>query len=254
MTQKLAFIAGETAEAQDAQAALVARYGGVEAADADVIVALGGDGKTLETLRRFMNSGKRVFGMNCGSTGFLLNDFGTEDLEARIAAAQVSELHPLKMVATDASGKTHEAAAINEVSMLRETSQVAKIEIRVDDKPRMPELVCDGLLLATPAGSTAYNLSAHGPILPIGASLLALTPISPFRPRRWRGALLRDTAVVKCTMLEADKRPVSVCADHVEFRDIHHVMISQDFDSRMLLLYDGARSLEERVLNEQFMS
>lgn len=251
--KKLAFVASQNSEAEAACARLNERYDGVSVDEADIIVALGGDGLMLQTLHAHMNMGKPIFGMNHGSVGFMMNGYGEDDLLARLADARLSLLRPLKMTATDADGKMHEALAINEVSLLRMTAQAAKLKITVDGRERMDELICDGALLATPAGSTAYNLSAHGPILPIDAKLLALTPISAFRPRRWRGALLPETAEVTFTALEAAKRPISAVADHSEFRNIIEVSISQSKAHELLILFDGDHSLDERTLAEQFM-
>lgn len=251
--KKLAFVASQNSEAEAACTRLTQRYGGVSVEDADIIIALGGDGLMLQTLHAHMNMGKPIFGMNHGSVGFMMNSYGEDDLLARLTDARLTLLRPLKMTATDADGKTHEALAINEVSLLRMTAQAAKLKITVDGRERMDELICDGALLATPAGSTAYNLSAHGPILPIDAKLLALTPISAFRPRRWRGALLPETAQVTFTALEAEKRPISAVADHSEFRNIVEVSISQSKAHELLILFDGDHSLDERILAEQFM-
>ena len=250
--KKLAFVASQNSEAEAACARLTQHYGGVQVEDADIIIALGGDGLMLQTLHAHMNMGKPIFGMNHGSVGFMMNSYSEDDLLARLADARLSILRPLKMTATDAGGTTHEALAINEVSLLRMTAQAAKLKITVDGRERMDELICDGALLATPAGSTAYNLSAHGPILPIDAKLLALTPISAFRPRRWRGALLPETAEVTFTALEAEKRPLSAVADHSEFRNIVTVSISQSKAHELLILFDSDHSLDERILAEQF--
>ena len=250
--KKLAFVASQNSEAEAACARLTQRYGGESVEDADIIIALGGDGLMLQTLHAHMNMGKPIFGMNHGSVGFMMNSYSEDDLLARLADARLSILRPLKMTATDAGGTTHEALAINEVSLLRMTAQAAKLKITVDGRERMDELICDGALLATPAGSTAYNLSAHGPILPIDAKLLALTPISAFRPRRWRGALLPETAEVTFTALEAMKRPISAVADHSEFRNIVTVSISQSKAHELLILFDSDHSLDERILAEQF--
>lgn len=251
--KKLAFVASQNSEAEAARARLSGLYGGVSVDEADIIIALGGDGLMLQTLHAHMNMGKPIFGMNHGSVGFMMNQFNEADLPERLASARLSLLRPLKMTAKDANGKTHEALAINEVSLLRMTAQAAKLKITVDERDRMDELICDGALLATPAGSTAYNLSAHGPILPIDAKLLALTPISAFRPRRWRGALLPETANVTFTALEADKRPISAVADHSEFRNIVEVSISQSKAHELLILFDRDHGLDERILAEQFM-
>ena len=249
---RLAFLASERPEAQAARAALEARYGAASEADADVIVALGGDGFMLETLHHTLSSAKPIYGMNQGSVGFLMNDYQEEGLVERIRSAEKALIHPLAMRAVDGAGKTWEALAINEVSMLRQTFQTAKLRILIDGRERMKELVCDGVLVATPAGSTAYNLSAHGPIIPLDARVLALTPISAFRPRRWRGALLRHTAKVTIEVLEADKRPVSAVADNFEVRDVVAVQVAEDRDVDLCMLFDAGHNLEERVLAEQF--
>jgi NAD+ kinase len=220
--------------------------------DSDVIVALGGDGLMLETIHSVVASDQAIFGMNRGSVGFLMNDFSADDLPARIEQASETVIHPLNMTVTGKDGSAHSALAFNEVSMLRQQHQAAKLRISIDGKVRLEELICDGVIVATPAGSTAYNLSAHGPILPINSPLLALTPISPFRPRRWRGAILSHEAQVRIDMLEAEKRPVSAVADQTEFRDVSSVEISEDASISARLLFDDGHSLAERVLNEQF--
>jgi NAD+ kinase len=217
-----------------------------------VIVALGGDGFMLETLHRYMEGGAPIYGMNRGSVGFLMNEYAEEGLLERIAVAERAVVHPLRMEAVDVRGKTHHALAFNEVSLLRQTRQTAKLRISIDGKVRLSELSCDGALVATPAGSTAYNLSAHGPIIPLDARVLALTPISAFRPRRWRGALLHHTAKVAFDILEADKRPVSAVADNIEVRDVMSVKLAEDRKVARPMLFDAGRSLEERVLSEQF--
>ena len=250
--KKLAFVANGRDDAETACAKLHARYNGVPVADADIIVALGGDGLVLRTLHKCLDTGTPIVGMNYGSIGFLMNRFEEDGLHERIAGAKLSVLHPLHMQATANDGTEHSALAINEVSLLRETAQAAKLKISVDDNVRMKELICDGVLVSTPAGSTAYNLSAHGPILPIEASLLALTPISAFRPRRWRGALLPERADVRIEALEATKRPISAVADHAEFRNIAEVQIKQDKSRQLLMLFDADHSLDERILTEQF--
>ena len=252
MAPRLAFLASDRPEALAARTALSARYGETSQADADVLVALGGDGFMLETLRRDLVRRRPVYGMNRGSVGFLMNDYAEDGLLERIAAAEKAVIHPLVMAARDASGARHEAIAINEVSLLRQTYQSAKLRILIDGKVRMAELTCDGILLATPAGSTAYNLSAHGPIIPLSGQVLALTPISAFRPRRWRGALLSHKDRVTFDILEADKRPVSAVADNVEVRDVIQVDVAEDRATTFTLLFDAGRSLEERVLAEQF--
>lgn len=250
-TTRVTFLASDRAEAQEARDRLIARYG--DAGDgAQVIVALGGDGFMLETLHGALADGKPIYGMNRGSVGFLMNEYSEDGLLERISAAERAVIHPLAMVAIDSKRKQHRALAINEVSLLRQTRQTAKLRISIDGKVRMAELVCDGALVSTPAGSTAYNLSAHGPIIPIDARVMALTPISAFRPRRWRGALLAHTARVTFEVLEADKRPVSAVADNVEVRDVLEVHISEDRSVSLSMLFDAGRSLEERVLAEQF--
>ena len=249
---RLAFVASDRPEAQEAREALAARYGDVPKDQAQVIVALGGDGFMLEVLHDHLNTAKPIYGMNRGSVGFLMNEYSEDDLLSRIDAAERAVIHPLTMVAVDASRRTHRAMAINEVSLLRQTRQTAKLRISIDGKVRLGELSCDGALVSTPAGSTAYNLSAHGPIIPLDAKVLALTPISAFRPRRWRGALLAHTARVSFEILEADKRPVSAVADNFEVRNVVEVHVAEDRDSSMMMLFDAGRSLEERVLAEQF--
>ena len=249
---KLHFTASDRPEAQEACAALGARYGQTPAGRADVIVALGGDGFMLEVLHRHLEHRTPIYGMNFGSVGFLMNEYAEEGLEARIGGAERAMIHPLVMSVIDARRRQHRALAINEVSLLRETRQTAKLRVSIDGTVRMPELICDGLLLATPAGSTAYNLSAYGPIIPLNGQVLALTPISAFRPRRWRGALLPHTARVTLEVLEAEKRPVSAVADNFEVRDVVEVHIAEDRSTAMCMLFDAGRSLEERVLAEQF--
>jgi len=220
--------------------------------EADVVVALGGDGLMLQTLHRTMRLGTPIYGMHQGSIGFLMNDYHEDGLLERLQAAEISIIHPLQMRATDCEGVQSEALAINEVSLLRQRYQAAKLRISIDEKVRLEQLVCDGVLVATPAGSTAYNLSASGPILPLDAHLLALTAISPFRPRRWRGALLPNTACVKIEVLEADKRPVSAVADHTEIRHVSFVHIKERDDICLKLMFDQGRALDERILAEQF--
>lgn len=250
--RKLAFHASTRPEAQDARTRLAARYGDAPVADAQVIVALGGDGFMLEMLHAHMGSNKPIYGMNQGSLGFLMNDYNENGLLERINNAERAVIHPLVMQAVDAAGVEHSALAINEVHLLRQTRQAAKLAVFIDDKMRMAELVCDGVLVSTPAGSTAYNLSAHGPIIPIDGRVLALTPISAFRPRRWRGALLPHTARVRFEVLEAEKRPVSAVADNAEVRDVIEVSVTEDRNIHLVMLFDAGRSLEDRVLAEQF--
>ena len=248
----IAFLSSGTPEAAAALGRLTAAYGNVDPDRADVVVALGGDGLMLQVLHRFMGSGKPIYGMNRGSVGFLMNEYAEDGLHERLAAAARSMVHPLVMAATDRGGRVSTARAINEVSLLRQSSQVAKVRISVDGRERLSELVADGLLVATPAGSTAYNLSANGPILPLDAALMALTPISAFRPRRWRGALLSDLARVTVEVLEADKRPVAATADHHETKDVVRIEIRMDHDTGLVLLHDPGHSLDERILREQF--
>ena len=248
----LAFVASDRPEAQQARQALVARYGSTPEAEADVIVALGGDGQMLETLHGNLRRRTPVFGMNRGSVGFLMNDFEEDGLLERIAGAERTVIHPLQMDAWTESGEVHTGLAINEVSLLRQTRQSAKLRITVDGRVRLEELSCDGCMVATPAGSTAYNLSAHGPIIPLDARVLALTPISAFRPRRWRGALLSHEARVVFDVLEADKRPVSATADNFEVRRVARVEVHERRDIGLTMLFDAGRSYEERVMAEQF--
>jgi NAD+ kinase len=248
----VAFIASGIAEATEAKRRLIARYGEAPLNRADVIVALGGDGLMLQTLRQSIGKTAPIYGMNRGSVGFLMNDYREEDLLERLNSAEVSTIHPLQLKVRDGDGIEREAMAINEVSLFRETYQAAKLRLSVDGTVRMDELICDGVLVATPAGSTAYNLSAYGPILPMNAKLLALTPICPFRPRRWRGALLPSTARIHIEALEAQKRPVSAAADNIEFRNIVDVQIREDQSRSMRMLFDRGHALGERILTEQF--
>lgn len=249
---RIAFVASATPEAQQALTQLVKRYGNHEPSAADVVVALGGDGFMLQTLHANMRSGKPIYGMHRGTVGFLMNEFSAQDLTERLAAAAMTEINPLLMRATDVHGKVHIHHAINEVAMFRQTHQAARLRILIDEQERMGELVADGVLVATPAGSTAYNLSAQGPILPINAALLALTPISAFRPRRWRGALLPNTAYVVIEVLESAKRPVAAVADHDEARNVQRVEVLSDKTISMTMMFDPGHSLEERILREQF--
>ncbi|WP_397418227.1 NAD kinase [Phenylobacterium sp.] len=249
---RLTFVASSRPEAQEARDQLVARYGDAGLDNAQVIVALGGDGFMLETVHELMHSGKPIYGMNKGSVGFLMNEFSDDDLLGRINAAEQAEIHPLRMTAVDVQGKSHEAIAFNEVSLLRTTRQAAKLRISVDGKVRLSEMICDGALISTPMGSTAYNLSAHGPIIPLESKILALTPISAFRPRRWRGALLSHTARLRLEVLEGAKRPVSAVADNFEAPNVVEVYIAEDRDVSICMLFDAGRSLGERVLAEQF--
>ena len=249
---RIAFLASDSPEARKAFNKLVKRHGNVEPEKAGVVVALGGDGHMLQTLHRLVSTGIPIYGMNRGSVGFLMNDFEGNHLVERLRAAELTTIHPLRMTATDAAGTTHKALAFKEVSLLRQRYQAAKFGIAVDGKIRMEELICDGVLIATPAGSTAYNLSAHGPILPINSPMLALTPISAFRPRAWRGAILPHQAMVTITVLEPVKRPVAAVADHVEVRDVREVVVAEDRKRSAKILFDPGHSLAERVLREQF--
>ena len=249
---KLAFTSSARPEAQDALRRLRHAYGEVGEGEADVIVALGGDGHMLDTLRRRLKDKKPVYGMNRGTVGFLMNDYNEENLAERLGKAEPVKIRPLVAKAETLDGKTIVERAFNEVSLWRQSAQSARLRIIVDGAERMSELLCDGAMVATPAGSTAYNFSAHGPILPIHSRLLALTPISPFRPRRWRGALLPQTAVVRFEVLEAERRRVSCSADNMEIRDVAAVVIREESASALTLLFDPGHALDERVLREQF--
>jgi len=249
----IAFVGADSEAAKAALTRLMDRYPHVPPEEADLIIALGGDGFMLETLHRFIERRVPIYGMNRGSVGFLMNTFREHGLIERLSRAQKVTLHPLRMRARTGGGETVEALAMNEVSMLRETRQAAKLRIRVDGKIRLEELICDGLLLSTPAGSSAYNLSAHGPILPLGAGVNALTPISAFRPRRWRGALLPHAATVLFEVLESPKRPVSAVADYTEVRDVVEVEVHEDRSCELALLFDPEHNLEERIIAEQFL-
>lgn len=254
----LGYVASNTKRARAAVERLTERYDLVDlqlepTADVDVILALGGDGFMLHTLHAFMHRNLPIYGMNCGSVGFLMNPYGEDDLLEFIKAAKPVILHPLRMIATNRDGEEHVALAINEVSFLRETNQAAHLRVSVDGNIKLKKMVCDGLLVATPAGSTAYNLSANGPIIPLGSGVLALTPISPFRPRRWRGALLPHTTVVDIDVVNPKKRPVSAVADFNEVRDVTHVTIKEARNISIRLLFDPSHSLEDRIIKEQFM-
>lgn len=247
------FVASATEVAQAALTRLIAAYGQAPLAEARVVVPLGGDGFMLQTLGAREFEALPVYGMNCGTIGFLMNEFSEAGLVERIAAAEEAELHPLSMRAGDMDGNIHEALAINEVSLLRMGPQAAKLQITVDGKVRLDELVCDGAMLATPAGSTAYNYSAHGPILPIGAEVLALTAVAAFRPRRWRGALLPSRARVRFDVLQAEKRPVLASADSTPVERVLWVEIQSEPGIKHRILFDPGHGLEERLLSEQFV-
>lgn len=248
----LHFLSSGTEESLAAQKELVKRYGHVAAEDADIIVALGGDGTMLQALRDFMNSGTPIYGMNRGSVGFLMNEFSIDDLPERIEAARKETIRPLKMVAETKEATPFEALAINEVSLFRQSYQAAKMRITIDGQVRLEELICDGVMVATPAGSTAYNLSAQGPILPLKAPLLALTPVSPYRPRRWGGALLPKQVTVRMDLLETEKRPVNAVADNNEVKSVTSVTVREAPDSEVAILFDKNHSWDERILTEQF--
>lgn len=249
---RLTFMASNRPEAQEGLQRLVARYGDAGPENAQVVVALGGDGFMLETVHELMGVAKPIYGMNRGSVGFLMNEYSEDDLLGRINAAEEAVIHPLRMQAVDVDGKTHEALAFNEVSLLRTTRQAAKLRISVDGKVRLSEMICDGALISTPMGSTAYNLSAHGPIIPLDAKILALTPISAFRPRRWRGALLSNKATVRFDILESGKRPVNAAADHTEVKAVASVTVRESPTATATLLFDPNHSWNERILAEQF--
>ena len=249
---KLHFSASSHDGAIERRARLVERYGQHEIADADCIVALGGDGHMLHVLHETVAHDKPVFGLNCGRLGFLMNHYASEELTERIRDAETAPIHPLRMHAETTDGAQHSALAINEVSLIRQTHNAAHIRVEVDGKHQVDELVCDGILLATPVGSTAYNLSAYGPVVPLGAGLMALTPISPFRPRRWRGALLNESAQVNLEVLEPQFRPVAASADSAEHRHIKTISIAQAQDITLRLLYDQGYSLADRAIAEQF--
>lgn len=252
--ENIAFICADNAAAREAMSKLIAKYGNCDAAQADVIVPLGGDGFMLYTLRKHISLLKRglpVYGMNQGTVGFLMNNFAEDNLLERLTKSHAAKIQPLKMTAQTPDGAV-EALAINEISLLRQTSQAAHIRISIDGEARMERLMADGILISTPAGSTAYNLSAHGPVIPLGSDVLALTPISAFRPRRWRGALLKNTAKVKFEILNSEKRPVSAVADSTEFRNVTSVEVEQAHDITFNLLFDEGHELDEKILREQF--
>jgi NAD+ kinase len=250
--ERIAIVAAPTLLAQEAVERLINLYGNVPVLDAQVVVALGGDGFMLETLHRVLGRPIPVYGMNCGSVGFLMNSFSEEGLLERLACSQAAVLHPLRMHTVTQTGSVEEALALNEVSLLRQLRQTAKLRVSVDGRVRLPELICDGILISTPAGSTAYNLSAHGPIVPLSANLLPLTPISAFRPRRWQGALLPSSADVLFEVLEVEKRPVAAVADSTEVRNVVSVAVSEERSMSVTVLFDPDHGLSERILAEQF--
>ena len=252
----IGLLVSTTEVAKAAEAMLRKRYKWASAEDAEMLVAIGGDGFMLQTLHEMLDGGipRPVFGMNRGTVGFLMNDWRLDRVAERIAEAKAIKVAPLSMTATTVSGKVLTHAAINEVSLLRETRQTAKIEVSVNSRVAMPELVCDGVLVATPAGSTAYNLSARGPILPLAAKMLALTPISPFRPRRWHGAILPDDTRICFRVLEPELRPVSAVADQFEVREVAQVDVSLDRERSLTLLFDPEHALDERIAMEQFVT
>ncbi len=249
---RIAFVASPTDLAHEAEAELAALYGNCKISEADFVVALGGDGFMLEIMHKILGKPTPVYGMNCGSVGFLMNPYIVDDLPDRLESGQAATLHPLRMHAITRQGVVEEALALNEVSLLRQTRQAAKIRITVDNRIRLEELICDGVLISTPAGSTAYNLSAHGPIVPLSANLLPLTPISAFRPRRWRGALLPSSAEITFDVQESEKRPVAAVADSYEVRDVVSVAVSEDRSVSVMVLFDPDQGLSERIIAEQF--
>ena len=254
MSTKIGFEASDAPAAQEALNELAKRYPAAAPQEADVIVALGGDGFMLETLHKHLRRGVAIYGMHRGSVGFLMNGYSPDRLDERVANARPVRVHPLAMTARDQRGQEHQALAINEVSLLRQSRQTAKLRVSVDGSVQLDELMADGIILATPVGSTAYNLSAHGPIIPLAANVLALTPISAFRPRRWRGALVPHAAHVRLDILESEKRPVSATADFTEVRDVACVEIRESRHVTLTMLFDPEHNLEERVLKEQFLS
>ncbi len=249
---KLCFVASKTDDAEQAKITLNKRYGNNSPETADIIVALGGDGFMLECLHRFNNSGLPIYGLNRGSVGFLMNEFKLDDLPQRLNVAKKHIVHPLQAKIENNQGEHFSVNAFNEVSMLRQTHQAAKLQISINKRTRLEELVCDGIIVATPVGSTAYNLSAHGPIVPINTKLIALTPISPFRPRHWRGALLRDSVSISIKVNSPEKRPVSAVADHHEIRNVTKITVNQNKSDKAIMMFDEKHSLEERILREQF--
>ena len=251
---KFHFIASENPEAKEALKVLIKRYNQTKLELSDVIIAIGGDGMLLKALRNSIEKNKPVFGLNKGNVGFLMNELSFDNLENRIQTARKVKMHPLFMSAHKTNGNIFTELAVNEVSILRQTHQAAHLKITVDKKERLNELVCDGILVSTPIGSTAYNLSARGPIIPLNANILALTPISSFRPRRWRGALLPQRVKIRIEVLNYDTRPVSATADNVEARDIKYIEISTDKTKKLTILHDSDHSLDERIMKEQFLT
>ena len=251
---KFHFIASENPEAKEALKVLIKRYDQTKLELSDVIIAIGGDGILLKALRNSIEKNKPVFGLNKGNVGFLMNELSFDNLENRIQTARKVKMHPLFMSAHKINGNIFTELALNEVSILRQTHQAAHLKITVDKKERLNELVCDGILVSTPIGSTAYNLSARGPIIPLNANILALTPISSFRPRRWRGALLPQRVKIRIEVLNFDTRPVSATADNVEARDIKYIEISTDKTKKLTILHDSDHSLDERIMKEQFLT
>jgi NAD+ kinase len=252
--KKITFISSETKQASDARTKLVALYGNSELSKADVIVALGGDGLMLQVLHQFIETEIPIYGINCGSVGFLMNELNYDELLNKIKDSEITTINPLKMTVTDINNEKHTEIAINEVALSRTTYQAAKLKISINNKVRLNELISDGLLISTPAGSTAYNLSADGPILPINAKLMAMTPTSPFRPRRWKGALLDINSIVEIEVLDPDFRKVNATADNHEINNAKNIIISNDESKRLHIMFDSNHNLEERIIREQFMS
>ncbi len=252
--KKITFIASETNQATEAKKKLTELYGNSDIKDAEFIVALGGDGQMLQVLHQFIGSGIPIYGMNCGSIGFLMNELSFDNLDKKLENSEMTEINPLKMLVTDISGKEHTEIAINEVALTRTTYQAAKLKISINNKVRLHELISDGLLISTPAGSTAYNLSADGPILPINARLMALTPTSPFRPRRWKGALLDINSIVEIDVIDPEYRKVNATADSHEIMDAKKIIISNDETLSLKIMFDQDHNLEERIITEQFSS
>ncbi|MAT22773.1 MAG: NAD kinase [Rhodobiaceae bacterium] len=252
--KKITFIASETNQATEAKKKLTELYGNSDIKDAEFIVALGGDGQMLQVLHQFIGSGIPIYGMNCGSIGFLMNELSFDNLDKKLENSEITEINPLKMSVTDISGKEHTEIAINEVALTRTTYQAAKLKISINNKVRLHELISDGLLISTPAGSTAYNLSADGPILPINARLMALTPTSPFRPRRWKGALLDINSIVEIDVIDPEYRKVNATADSHEIMDAKKIIISNDETLSLKIMFDQDHNLEERIITEQFSS